>query len=196
MTDHEKSARRQEQAALYALGALGDEDARALELELAGSASLKSDIEAFQEIATELAFSTQPIMPPASLKERLMTRLANEPRDEQPPSPFTFVRASALEWQDIGAGVSVKVLFFDPAGARVTTLMKMAPGSRFGAHRHAQVEEIYVIEGSCICAGQPLATGDYHRAESSSVHPETYSESGCLALIMSSSKNTPVERRR
>ena len=52
MTDHEKSARRQEQAALYALGALGDEDARALELELAGSASLKSDIEAFQEPPT------------------------------------------------------------------------------------------------------------------------------------------------
>jgi hypothetical protein len=40
-----------------------------------------------------------------------------------------------------------------------------------------------------------MQAGDYHRAEASSIHPDTLSEQGCLALIMTSSKNKPVRRR-
>jgi anti-sigma factor ChrR (cupin superfamily) len=196
MTDSDQTQEKQERAVLYALGALGDEEARSFERDLAGSTALKSDVDRFRDIANELAWNARRMTPPPSLKERLMARLADEPQEGQhEPGNFTFVRTSALNWQEIGPGVSVKVLFFDPAGARLTTLMKIAPGSRYGAHVHAQVEEIYVLEGSCICAGRLLQAGDYHRAEPSSLHPDTYSEQGCLSLIMTSSKNKPITQR-
>ena len=193
MTDDD--ARRQEQAALYALGALGHEETQAFEQDLAGSAALQRDLDVFRGIADELAFAGRNMSPPAPLKERLMAIVAHEPQDEKDAGNFTFVRTAILEWQDIGAGVSVKLVYFDPAGARLTTLMKMAPGSRYGAHVHAQVEEIYVLEGSCISAGRLLQAGDYFRAEPSSIHPDTLSEQGCLALIMTSSKNKPIRGR-
>jgi anti-sigma-K factor RskA len=195
MTDPDQTQEKQERAVLYALGALADEEARSFERDLAGSAALKSEVERFREIANELAWNGQRMTPPPALKERLMARLADEPQEDNEPRNFTFVRTSTLNWQDIGSGVSVKVLFFDPAGARLTTLMKMEPRSRYGAHVHAQVEEIYVLEGSCICAGRLLEVGDYHRAEPSSLHPDTTSEQGCLALIMTSSRNKPITRR-
>lgn len=192
MTD---DADRQERAALYALGALGDEESKVFEQDLADSPSLQRDVESFRMIADELASAGSRISPPASLNERLLARVASEPQEEKDPGHFTFVRTDTLEWQDIGSGVSVKLVYFDPATARLTTLMKMAPGSRYGAHVHAQVEEIYVLEGSCICAGRLMQAGDYHRAEATSTHPDTVSEQGCLALIMTSSKNKPVKRR-
>ena len=196
MTDPDQTQEKQERAVLYALGALADEEARSFERDLAGSAALKSEVERFREIAHELTWNARRMIPPPSLKERLMARLADVAQEEQnEPGNFTFVRTSTLNWQDIGSGVSVKVLFFDPAGARLTTLMRMAPRSRYGAHVHAQVEEIYVLEGSCICAGRLLEAGDYHRAEPSSLHPDTTSEQGCLALIMTSSRNKPTSPR-
>jgi len=191
----EDEARRQEQAALYALGALGDDERRAFEQELAGSTVLQRDLDSFRAVAEQLAFSGDRVAPPASLKERLMARIAGEAQEGSDADQFTFVRTATLEWQEIGSGVSVKLLYFDPSAARLTTLMKMAPGSRYGGHVHAQVEEIYVLEGSCICAGRLLQAGDYHRAEARSTHPDTVSEGGCLALIMTSSKNKPVGHR-
>ncbi|HJR75822.1 MAG TPA: cupin domain-containing protein [Nitrospiraceae bacterium] len=193
MTDEE--AGRQERAALYALGALGSEEAKAFERQLADSAGLEREVDLFRGIADELAFAGNRITPPATLKDRLLARVAHEPQEGKDDDQFTFVRTATLEWQDIGDGVSVKLVYFDPAGARLTTLMKMGPGSRYAAHVHAQVEEIYVLEGSCICAGRLLQAGDYHRAEASSTHPDTVSEQGCLALIMTSSKNKPARRR-
>ena len=193
MTDDD--ARRQEQAALYALGSLGDEESKVFEQDLAASASIQRDLDSFRAVADELAFSGTCIDPPATLKERLMALVAHEPQEGTDTEHFTFVRTATLEWQDIGDGVSVKLVYFDPASSRLTTLMKMEPGSRYGGHVHAQVEEIYVLEGSCICAGRLLQAGDYHRAEASSTHPDTVSDRGCLALIMTSSKNKPMRGR-
>lgn len=147
---------------------------------------------AFQDVAAELAFAGAMIAPPASLKERLMARIAAEPQEAPAAKPFVFVRASEGDWREVEPGVSIKVLYYDSAAHRVTTLVRLAPGGRFSAHRHEQVEEFYVLEGCCVCAGEQLQAGDYHRAEPASVHPITYSEHGCLALVMSSSNNESI----
>lgn len=184
----------EEQAALYALGALGDGETRQFEQAFAtASPAMQGLVGAFQDVTAELAFGAAAIAPPASLKERLMARIAAEPQEPPEASPFVFVRASDREWRKVEPGVSVKVLFYDSVGHRVTTLVRLAPGARFAAHRHAQVEEFYVLEGSCVCAGEQLHTGDYHRAEAQSVHPVTSSERGCLALVMTSTENEPAD---
>ena len=121
-----------------------------------------------------------------------MARIAQEPQEPAEGRGFTFVRTNDLTWQELGAGLSMKMLFHDPVGARMTMLLRLAPGGKLIGHRHPQVEELYVLEGSCLCAGEFLQVGDYHRAEAGTVHPVTSSEQGCLALIMTSSKNEPI----
>ena len=44
----------------------------------------------------------------------------------------------------------MKLLFNDSAGARATMLLRLAPGGKLLAHRHRQVEEVYVLELSLI----------------------------------------------
>ncbi|ULA68193.1 MAG: Cupin7 domain-containing protein [Nitrospira sp.] len=193
MTDPRHEQELVELAALYALEALGDEAqhqfTRSLET---ASASTREEVAAFQDVVQELAFSGPAIAPPASLKERLMARIAQEPQDAPEATGFTFVRSKGLPWQELAPGLSMKVLFHDAAAARTTMLLRLAPGGTLIGHRHPQVEELYVLEGSCLCAGEFLQVGDYHRAEAGTVHPVTSSEQGCLALIMTSSKNEPI----
>ena len=193
MTDPRHEQDLTELAALYALDALGDDAQRqfARSMETA-SASTQEEVAAFQDVVQELAFSGPAIAPPASLKERLMARIAQEPQEQAEDTGFTFVRSQRLAWQELAPGLSMKVLFHDAAGARTTMLLRLAPGGTLIGHRHPQLEEFYVLEGSCLCAGEVLQVGDYHRAEAGTVHPVTSSEQGCLALVMTSSKNEPI----
>lgn len=193
MTDPRREEDVTELAALYALEALGDDAQRqfARSLETA-SASTKDEVASFQDVVQELAFSGPAIAPPASLKVRLMARIAQEPQEQAEGTGFSFVRSQDVSWQELAPGLSMKVLFHDAAGARTTMLLRLAPGGTLIGHRHPQVEEFYVLEGSCLCAGEFLQVGDYHRAEAGTVHPVTSSEQGCLALVMTSSKNEPI----
>ncbi len=193
MTDPRHEQDLAELAALYALEALGDNAQRQFTRSLeTASASTRDEVAAFQDVVQELAFSGPAIAPPASLKERLMARIAQEPQEPAEGTGFTFVRSKSVAWQELAPGLSMKVLFHDSAGARTTMLLRLAPGGTLIGHRHPQVEELYVLEGSCLCAGEFLQVGDYHRAEAGTIHPVTSSEQGCLALVMTSSKNEPV----
>lgn len=193
MTESRHKDEMSELAALYALEALGNDAQRQFKQSLeTAPTEVRQQVAAFQEVAQELAFSGPAISPPASLKARLMARIAQEPQEQEGAGEFTFVRSANVVWRDLGPGVSMKMLFHDSSGARATMLLRLAPGGTLVAHRHRQVEEFYVLEGSCICAGEFLQAGDYHRAEAGSVHPITSSEQGCLALVMTSTQNEPT----
>ncbi len=81
------------------------------------------------------------------------------------------------------------MLFSDPVTARTTALVSMAAGTRYAPHRHEQAEEVYVLEGSCLCGGRLLRVGDYHRAEAATVHTDISTEEGCLMLAIFSPHN-------
>ena len=193
MTDPRHKEDMSEHAALYALEALGDDEQRQFKQALeTAPPEVRQQVAAFQKVAQELAFGGPAIAPPASPKAKLMARIAQEPQEREGARDFTCVRSGQVAWRDLGPGVSMKLLFNDSAGARATMLLRLAPGGKLLAHRHRQVEEFYVLEGSCICAGEFLQAGDYHRAEAGSVHPITSSEEGCLALVMTSTQNEPA----
>ncbi|CUQ65336.1 cupin domain-containing protein [Candidatus Nitrospira inopinata] len=107
----------------------------------------------------------------------------------QPIKGLTFIKASEGTWREIAPGVTAKLLSFDPASRRITTLLRFAPGTRYAPHRHTAVEELYVLEGGCRIAGRPMAVGDYHRAEAGTVHHDTSTDDGCLLLAISSPQN-------
>ena len=144
----------------------------------------------FERVANELALTAAPVTPRASLRERLMARVEGHTDVRLDPlKGLTFVKASEGAWQELAPGVSAKVLFFDPVSRRATALLRMAPGSSYAPHRHAEAEELYVLEGGCFCGGRELKTGDYHRAEIDTVHHDTSSNDGCLLLVISSPQN-------
>ncbi len=161
MTDPRHEQDLAELAALYALEALGDDAQRQFTRSLeTASASTKEEVAAFQEVVQELAFSGPAIAPPASLKAKLMARIAQEPQEQEGAGDFTFVRSAQMAWRDLGPGVSMKMLFNDSAGIRATMLLRLAPGGKLLAHRHRQVEEVYVLERELrICAGNSSRRG-------------------------------------
>ena len=147
----------------------------------------------FECVANTLAQNAAPVAPRASLRERVLAQAANQGEPQrQMESAFTFLRASDLEWQEVSPGTFVKVLHNDMVNARATVLCRMEPDSVYGSHRHAQMEELYVLEGTCHCAGRLMYPGDYHRAEAGSIHPPTSTETGSLMLVISSTQNEPL----
>lgn len=114
---------------------------------------------------------------------------------QQPTRGLTFIRASEGTWRGIAPGVMAKLLSFDSASRRATTLLRFAPGTNYAPHRHAEVEELYVLEGGCSIAGREMTVGDYHRAEAGTVHHDTSTDDGCLLLVISSPQNEMLSSR-
>ena len=108
---------------------------------------------------------------------------------QQPTKGLTFIRASEGTWRGIAPGVMAKVLSFDSASRRATSLLRFAPGTSYAPHRHPETEELFVLEGGCVCAGRELKVGDYHRAEAGTEHHETSTDDGCLLLVIASLQN-------
>lgn len=102
---------------------------------------------------------------------------------------LTFIRASEGAWRELAPGVMAKMLSFDSASRRATALLRILPGTGYAPHRHTETEELFVLEGGCVCAGRELKVGDYHRAEAGTEHHDTSSDDGCLLLVISSPHN-------
>ena len=86
----------QELAALYALGALTQHEARAFESHLQdGCDACKAEIEKFESVVGTLGFSTEPAAPPAYLRDLLAARIEKEKqgqtsKDSQTASVIPF----------------------------------------------------------------------------------------------------------
>jgi anti-sigma factor ChrR (cupin superfamily) len=182
-----------ERAALYALGALSQHEARSFEEHLAeGCEDCRAELEGFELVVSNLGFGAEDESPSALLRERLLSRLAAEDVAARPEAaapgaaalPVASVRAYEGEWQEVIAGVLMKPLYVDEATGMATSLVKMGAGGRLPVHRHSGVEQLFVLEGDCRIQGEVLGPGDFHRAEAGSVHEATYTEGGTTFLLI------------
>jgi DNA-binding NarL/FixJ family response regulator/quercetin dioxygenase-like cupin family protein len=105
-----------------------------------------------------------------------------------------IARTEGMEWQ-LGAapGCQWKVLFVDGRQC-VTSLVRMQAGTHFPAHRHGGEEEVFLLDGDLVVEGQIMKPGDYCRAETGSVHGETYTESGCTFLLRASQHDEIIQQ--
>jgi predicted ChrR family anti-sigma factor len=186
----------QECAALYALGALSQHEARAFDEHLAeGCETCEAELKGFEAVVSTLVYDACEATPPAAAREKLLARLA-ETGDARPSSAAAqpaqddtsqtvIVRAGEGEWQVMSEGVLFKQLFADPTRNTVTTLVRMQPGSRIPKHRHRGIEECYVIEGDAFTNNETLKAGDYTCAMAGSVHHPISSVNGALLLLVS-----------
>jgi len=189
-----------ESAALYALGLLSESEHSSIDRHLAEGCSIcQSEISRCGDSLALWSEQTA-VSPPASLRRKLLESL-HERQDPKagPPllsagSGLTVLRTTKMEWTPGPTpGLSVKVLFDDSEHDMRTFLVRMAPGSLYPSHRHKAVEEVYVLEGEFQVEGIELTAGDFCLSAPESVHPNTFSNSGCL-LIVKASKHDEVLR--
>lgn len=188
-----------ELAALHAVGALDPEEARAFERHVAeGCDACAEELREFESVAALLARSAPPVEPPASVREKLLSRAAEDRRGRHAAgkpsdapsqfvgaSEFLVVRKSEGEWAETSdPGVFVKLLFVDKERDTVTTLVRIEPGARIPAHRHLGVEQCLVLEGDMRAGAAVLHAGDFNCAMPDTIHEEIYSETGALLLIV------------
>lgn len=179
-------------AALYALGALSQDEARSFEDHLREGCNIcTTEVQAYGDVVAALSFGVKEESPSPEVKERLQSRLnekdraGGEERANIPDSPrFLSVRADEGGWQEVEAGIHVKQLFVDNKTGMVTALVKMSPGTHLPKHRHREIEQLYILEGDCHVHGEALGPGDFHCAAPGSVHETTYTIGGTLFLLV------------
>jgi len=174
----------QEQAMFYALGALEPAEVAVFERHISdGCKSCEDELKTFQAAATGFAYAVPQQTPDDNVRRRLMA-LVNE------GTGLTTLRAEPDSWQESGfEGIQVRRLFVDRERSTVSMLVRMAAGARYPRHRHAAVEEVYMIEGDLHVSGTVLLAGDYQRADLDSFHGAQWTEKGCTAFIIASFEN-------
>jgi predicted ChrR family anti-sigma factor len=193
-----------EQAALYALGALSQHEARAFEEHLAeGCEACEAAYRDFEQTVSALAFAAPEETPSSSVREELLA-LVSEETKEQPsdsrsthsiPPQFMTLRAEEGEWQKLSEGIQVKQLYVDRQAGTVTSLFRMKPGTRIPTHRHHGVEQCYILEGDFHADDKVLGPGDYHCATAGSTHRPVYTVDGALLLIIATEGYEVLEKR-
>jgi hypothetical protein len=176
------------------LGALPPDEARAFEAQLAaGDARAESELAAFRAVVQDLAHAAPPQAPPPALRERVLARIATEDAAVIDQGGLSFVRGDRLGWQPGSVpGVEVKPLSIDAERGRRTVLVRMAPGTVYPAHRHGDLEEIYMLEGDYLVSGVLMRAGDYCRAEGGTVHEDSRTLSGCVLIVSASLQDQRV----
>lgn len=179
-----------EQAALYALGTLEAQERVRFEAHLrTGCEACRSDVERFQSVAEDLALTVEPVPPAAHLRSELMATVRHLSRQPSEAAGFTFAFSSQGQWFEMLPGVTMRVLFTDQASKRTTALVRLAPGASLPAHQHGGMEEVFIVDGQCVCGGRLFQTGDYQRAEPGTTQEATFSAGGCLFYTTFSQDN-------
>jgi anti-sigma factor ChrR (cupin superfamily) len=203
MTDRAATDEMADVAALYALGALSQHEARSFEEHLdEGCAECSAELESFAGTVRALGFSAPSEQPPARVRAELLARLDKFHAGQTEATMRTSdtkkiesVLASDGEWHELQNGVSLKRLYLNKATGIATSLVRMQAGTALPIHQHLGVEQFFVIEGDCNVAGQKLGAGDYHRAEAGTIHETTYTVDGTLLLLIAPEHYKPLDAR-
>ena len=182
----------QECAALYAAGAMPPEEREAFEVHLRECEICAAEVRAFASVAAQLGESVQPLRPPAAVRERVLAAAASVAAEEAviETDGVRFVRSRHVPWrQGPAPALSVRPLGGDSQRGLHTSIVRMEPGAAYPAHRHAAVEEIFLIEGDLTVNGVEMHPGDYCRAEPGTVHTTVTTRNGCVFLALNSERD-------
>ncbi len=181
-----------ELAALYALGVLDPAETLRFESHLAeGCEVCDGEVKAFTAVVGHLGYASLEEAPPPAMRSRVFARVRVEAGSDR---DWTIVRSTEGEWVAPGPeGLLVKRLAYDPVEQRFTALGRMEGGARYPSHRHADTEELYLLDGDLSVGGHPMRAGDYCAAASGTVHGSVFSAGGCTFLLSASERDEVAE---
>lgn len=197
--------RPEELAALYAAGAMTDEQARAFESHLdTACEQCAEQLKRLEPAVAELLAGVEPAEAPSRIRDALIEKVGGGPSETAgaaAPNPqvwkewssdlgdtdVVIQNATETGWEEIGIeGISVRRLFVDQPRNQMTALIRMAAGTAYPRHIHGGPEECLVLEGRLRVGDRWLKAGDYQRMAGGSEHPVQSTDQGCLLLIISS----------
>ena len=201
ITEHQ-----QDQASLYALGLLPEDERLAFEAELRDIVELREFTRGLQRAADALALAAPPAELPRGLKAKVMERIGapnsapgRRPAQSPRASPgmlagLRFLMGSdPAGWKELPIkGAWVKLLSFERDRGYAVLLGKLDPGTRYPAHVNASAEDIYVLTGDLHIGDIELGAGDFHHAERGTHHAENHSVAGCTVLAVLTTDNPLV----
>lgn len=173
-------------AALYSLGALDAGDVWRFRAHLLdGCVSCEEDLESFEVVAGSLAYAGAAASPSPILRDRLFDAISESNGLEE----FASVEA-ASDWEPYKIpGISIRRLHVDERTREAVLLVRAMPGVRYPSHRHAGVEEMFMLEGELRFGDRVYRPGDYVRSDSGSIHVSSETQSGCMFLLRASLDN-------
>ena len=167
----------------FAIGALSADEASAIEAHIGVCVACREDFESIRTVVGSFVDWPIDVLRPApTLWNRLVQRVA-------PGSAKSFGSAPKVqepEWEEVAPGISCKLLATDTPNARVSMLVRLAPGVDYPPHTHAGVEELHLLDGELWIDDRKLFPGDYNRAEQGTADKRVWSETGCTCVLITS----------
>jgi anti-sigma factor ChrR (cupin superfamily) len=109
------------------------------------------------------------------------------------PGQSTILDAAHMPWQDAPhAGIKMKLLWQDPESGASTILFKFEPGAKTPLHRHAGIEQTYVLEGSLVDHDGAVHAGGYVVRIPGSVH-QAHAPNGSMHISFFSKRNIMLD---
>lgn len=185
--DHQHRPEHAEQVCLYALQALGADEAAAVGAHIGACAECRHQLETLRPVVSAFtAWPSDGVRPSPALWNRLAQRIAAE-TGGAPVTPAP--QWTEPEWKEAAPGISCKLLATDPERDRVSMLVRLAPGTAYPPHRHAGLEELHLLDGELVIGERTLHPGDYNVAEAGTTDHRVWSETGCTCVLITSSRD-------
>jgi len=170
----------------YAAQALAASEIAAAEAHIAACPDCRRELESLRPLLDKfVAWPTGVLRPPPSLQARLAARIAEETGEEPTPPP----QWSEPAWQEVAPGIECKLLAADAVRERVSMLVRLAPGASYPAHRHAGIEELYLLDGELWIDQRHLFPGDYNYGASGASDERVWSATGCTCVLVTSTND-------
>jgi anti-sigma factor ChrR (cupin superfamily) len=173
---------RQEQASLYVLGMIPEQEEAEFAAELLLDAELSAEVASLSNATIALARAAPSFEMPAASRERLMTSIDSA---SLPSLGFRVVRNDEEGWQETDVpGFRIKPLSIAPDMGYQTLLIEFAPGTYYPGHLHDSTEQVLLLSGTLQTEGRLLGPGDFIHADAGTQHQMLYSREGCRALLI------------
>jgi len=177
---------------LYALDALPSNERPIAEACISACAECRNELEKLRPIvASFVSWPTDLLRPSPSLWNRLAHRIAEDTGSEMVVTDLPR-QTNTQAWQEAAPGISYKLISKDTERSRVSMLVRLAPGTHYPPHRHADLEELHLLYGELMVNDKKLYPGDYLKALPQTVDHQVWSETGCTCLLMTSTNDLLV----
>jgi hypothetical protein len=178
---------------LQALQGLEEDDQSHLLQAMERSPALADELVQWEQIVASLAYGAPPVPIATSLRQTLLQRFCPDLLEHPVLSQLwqqLMEKSHPLPWQTYPAvpGLEVVVLSSDQASRRVRYLMRSGGAVTFPCHRHADYEEMIILEGDLTIDSASYGRGDRILLAAGSFHSPR-SHHGCLIFVDTSLDN-------
>jgi anti-sigma factor ChrR (cupin superfamily) len=182
---HEDRCGQSEVTCAYAVHALPASEVAAAEAHIAVCPDCRRELESLRPIVDRfVSWPIDVLRPTVSLQARLAGRIATDTGKQPVPPPAP--RWSEPEWEQVAPGIECKLLATDTERHRVSMLVRLAPGASYPPHTHADVEELYLLDGELWIDARKLFPGDYNYGAPGEGDDRVWSETGCTCVLVTS----------